>query len=568
MDAKLAPCHPAYPYRMPRRRLLPPSLPAGLLALLLALATTWPALAQAPSPEKARQQLEQIGARLAEQKDDAALQGSRDAVLKIQSQAEQVISERTPQLQSLDARLAELGEAATGAGQEAAEVTRERRSLQAQRNDVDAELRQAKLASLESSQLLEQITAARQETFHDTVFERTPAIWSPRFWHDLVSDGDRDGRRLQRLGARTADTIVARWQSGPLRSAAYLGLAVLVAIGVGWFGARKLPKLVGRHIPPGRLRRSAPAVLRVLLSTLATWWIVNLLDAALLPSQPPAAVADLARLAAGLAVFAAFVTSLGSVLLAVRSPSWRLPSISDEAARALRWLPLATALAIIVAILPQRIGTLVNVQCLGFRRYHDRAGLQTHEEIGVVRHPQPVAVLVQGQRQQDFVAVDPVVHPSDVFGRAGPRPVQVDAGFRGPLRRRQAGQGEGGAHSRRPEGLVHRGVSGHRVSTYSGGCRGIPGRTGRRRRFLPASGLAGIAGHVDIVQAPVKRTFVGHHRTRLGQAAHLTQHAQPRLTPGAAGLGPKSVRREVVFVAYFHGVDSPVQSVTELTVSM
>ena len=361
MDAKLAPCHPAYPYRMPRRRLLPPSLPAGLLALLLALATTWPALAQAPSPEKARQQLEQIGARLAEQKDDAALQGSRDAVLKIQSQAEQVISERTPQLQSLDARLAELGEAATGAGQEAAEVTRERRSLQAQRNDVDAELRQAKLASLESSQLLEQITAARQETFHDTVFERTPAIWSPRFWHDLVSDGDRDGRRLQRLGARTADTIVARWQSGPLRSAAYLGLAVLVAIGVGWFGARKLSKLVGRHIPPGRLRRSAPAVLRVLLSTLATWWIVNLLDAALLPSQPPAAVADLARLAAGLAVFAAFVTSLGSVLLAVRSPSWRLPSISDEAARALRWLPLATALAIIVAILPQRIGTLVNV---------------------------------------------------------------------------------------------------------------------------------------------------------------------------------------------------------------
>ena len=331
------------------------------LLLLLALPGTGPAQHPPQALNQARQQLEQIGAQLAEQKGDAALQDSRDAVLKIQSQAEQVINERTPQLQSLDARLAELGEAAAGAGQEAAEVTRERRSLQAQRNDVDAELRQAKLASLESSQLLEQITAARQETFHDTVFERTQAIWSPRFWHDLVSDGDRNGQRLQRLGARTADTIAARWQSGPLRSAAYLGLAVLVAIGVGWFGARKLPKLVGRHIPPGRLRRSAPAVLRVLLSTLAAWWIVNLLDAALLPSPRPDPVADLARLAAGLVVFAAFVTSLGSVLLSVRSPSWRLPSISDEAARALRWLPLAAALAMIAAILPQRVGTLVNV---------------------------------------------------------------------------------------------------------------------------------------------------------------------------------------------------------------
>ena len=141
-----------------------PILPA-LLTMLLLAAWTWPATAQAPSLERARQQLEQIGARLDEQKgkdDDRALQETREAVLKIQGQAEQTIAERSPELQSLDARLAELGESPAGQGQEAAEVTRERRDLQRQRNQVDAELRQARLASVESAQLLDRIAAARQ----------------------------------------------------------------------------------------------------------------------------------------------------------------------------------------------------------------------------------------------------------------------------------------------------------------------------------------------------------------------------------------------------------------------
>ena len=171
---------------MLRRRLLQPLLSVRLLALLLALLAAAPALAQAPSLDQARQQLERIDARLDAQQDDAALQAWRDAVLKIQAQAEQAITERTPQLQALDARLAELGEAAAGQGQEATDVTRERRNLQQQRNQVDAELRQAKLASVESGQLLERITATRQESFHDTLFARTSAPWDPAFWRDLL----------------------------------------------------------------------------------------------------------------------------------------------------------------------------------------------------------------------------------------------------------------------------------------------------------------------------------------------------------------------------------------------
>ena len=339
---------------------LPAHLPAHLLSLLLALLAAAPALAQAPSLDQARQQLERIDARLDAQQDDAALQAWRDAVLKIQAQAEQAITERTPQLQALDARLAELGEAAPGQGQEAADVTRVRRNLQQQRNEVDAELRQAKLASVESGQLLERITATRQESFHDTLFARTSAPWAPAFWRDLAASGDRDKRRMDGLWRRSGAAVAAHWQANPARSVLLLGLAVLVVVVVGWFGVRTLPRLVGRHIPPGRLRRSAPAVVRVLLATLAAVWTVSLLDSALLPSDRPEAVARLAALAGGLLVFAVFVNALGSVLLSVRSPSWRLPPISDEGARALRWLPLAAAVAIVVATAPQRVAELVN----------------------------------------------------------------------------------------------------------------------------------------------------------------------------------------------------------------
>ncbi len=337
----------------------PPRLP--FLPLLLALLfAAWPALAQTPSQDKARQQLEQIGAQLDGQKDQASLQASREAVLKLQARAEKTIAERTPQLQSLDARLAELGDGPAGPEQEAPEVARERRDLQQQRNDVDAELRQARLASVEAGQLLERIATERQQAFHRTLSERTTPPWSPRFWRDLAGNREHDAARVSRLWEDTREAMAQRWQSGPLRSSLYLVLAGLVAVVVGWFGARTVPRLVGRHIPPGRLRRSAPAVARVLLSTLAAIWIVGLLHAALLPANPPAAVGQLASLAGGLLIFGTFITALGAVLLAVRSPSWRLPAISDDGARALRPLPLAAALAIMTATFPQQLGTLVN----------------------------------------------------------------------------------------------------------------------------------------------------------------------------------------------------------------
>src|SRR5690606_24933558 len=103
-----------------------------LLVLLLACLTL-PAMAAAePGLDEGRTQLERISARVDTYEDDAALAQARETVLQIQSAAQALSDSRTPELQSLDARLAELGEVAEGQ-EEARDVTRERQALQEQR---------------------------------------------------------------------------------------------------------------------------------------------------------------------------------------------------------------------------------------------------------------------------------------------------------------------------------------------------------------------------------------------------------------------------------------------------
>jgi len=333
---------------------------APLLALLCLLLALVPALAaETGSVDQARDQLAAIARELDKQVEDIELLRAREAVLRIQDEAQKRVDARTPELESLDARLAQLGQAPED-GREPADVARERRSLQGQRNALDAELRQAGLAVVEAGQLLERIASARQARFHERLAERTTPPWRLAFWQDLADNAPRDLRRLDALWQESARTVRAHWADTPGRPAGLL-LAALVVLGLGcWLGWGWVPRLVAGKLPQGRLRRSAPAVARVVIATMAALIVTSLLRAALLPVRPPEQVAALASLAAGLVVFSTFVTVLGSVLLSARKPSWRLPAISDAGARALRPFPLLAALAIAAAIFSQRVGALAN----------------------------------------------------------------------------------------------------------------------------------------------------------------------------------------------------------------
>jgi len=321
--------------------------------LLLCLVLGAPALADEPDVDAGRRQLETIATRLERYEHDAELAKAREAVLEIQAAAQALIDGRTPELQSLDARLAELGEVPEGQD-EPGDVARERRALQDQRAAVDAELRQARLAVVEGTQLLERIATLRQQRFFGMLSERTTPPWRPAFWRQLAASAPRDLGRVRKLWHAVVEASREHWKAAGLQPLVSLGLAVLLAAGAWWLG-RRIPELATRHVPPGRLRRSAPPTLRVLLALVAALCVAQLVRGALLPDAPPAAVAALAGHALALAVFVAVATALGSALLSVDRPSWRLPAISDAGARALRVFPLPAALVIALASLGQEV---------------------------------------------------------------------------------------------------------------------------------------------------------------------------------------------------------------------
>ena len=328
-----------------------------LLVLLLACLAL-PALAAEPGLDEGRLQLEVISAQVDTYEDDAALAQARETVLQIQSTAQALIDGRTPELQSLDARLAELGEVAEGQ-EEARDVTRERQALQEQRAAVDAELRQARLAIVEGGQLLERIAAMRQQRFYGVLSERTTPPWRPAFWRRLADSSTRDQRRLRALREEAVEASRTHWNSAGLQPVTSLALAVLLALGTWWLAGRATAAAATR-VPPGPLRRSAPAVLRVLLALFGSLCVAQLLRGALLPDVPPPRIAALAALATGLVVFVATTTTVGHVLLSARRPSWRLSAISDAGARALRIFPLPAALVIALSVLAQRFVALAS----------------------------------------------------------------------------------------------------------------------------------------------------------------------------------------------------------------
>lgn len=316
-----------------------------LLFLLLACLAL-PVRADGPDLDKARRQLETIATRLERSDNDADLAGARETVLDIQAAAQALIDARTPELESLDARLAGLGEPPAGQP-EPAEVARERQALLQERAALDAQLRQARLALVESGQLLDRIAVLRQQRFGELLLERTTPPWRPAFWRQLGASAPRDVARLQALWRQAADAARGHWREGTLQPAVSLALAVLLTLGAAWLG-RRLPALVAARTPAGPLRRSGPAMARVLLALLATLCVVQLLRGALLPETLPASLAALAGRATGLAVFVTVAATLGRALLSVDRPSWRLPAISDEGARALRRFPLPVALVVAV----------------------------------------------------------------------------------------------------------------------------------------------------------------------------------------------------------------------------
>lgn len=312
-----------------------------------------------PSVDELRKQLDAVPLKLGEDDDGRKLLGDTNAV---GAAAEQVINRRTEDLADIDSRLAGLGPTpAKGAAPDAPDVAGQRASLGKERAAIDAEVKLARLISVDAEQRGTELIRQRREQFQASLTARVDSPLSRAFWRNLRNALPSDTARLRtltdELRALTATAMEPRHRGSFLAS---LIAALLLAVAGTWLAERLLVRLVPARLPAGRLRRSLLAATSVLVYMLLVGAAAQLAWSGLdVNDNFSSALKELAPATVGLAVFAAFVVGLGHALLSRKRSSWRLPDISDDMARRLSPYPWWLALVVSLGALVTKVNSIV-----------------------------------------------------------------------------------------------------------------------------------------------------------------------------------------------------------------
>lgn len=246
------------------------------------------------------------------------------------------------QLAQVNARLQQLGPAATG---DSPDIAAQRKALTKQRDALDSGVKRGKLMVVEARQLADEIERARAEHFSQELSLRSPSPLSPALWKQIAADFPDDQAKLlalYTLGMQSLQDAIAEHGSGALG----VGIAIAVIL---LFPLRYLLRWLGKRYavsraPGSRLRRSGLAIWFLLLGTLTPGLAALALAEAL--RSIDAVPERLEAVLNGFVVVsfaAAFMGSLGASVLLPNQPSWRLFPIDDATARRLRKYTWATA---------------------------------------------------------------------------------------------------------------------------------------------------------------------------------------------------------------------------------
>ncbi|WP_157900198.1 DUF3772 domain-containing protein [Rhodoferax koreense] len=306
--------------------------------------------------DQARSQIQLVQKSLATARDDDSLLALRTAALAARDQADATATRLAPQLAGVQARLAELG-APPADKKEPADIAKLRADLEKSRVTLDANVKLARLLSVEGEQAADQIWAQRRSQFQAHLGERTASILAKPFWSELADNFVQDAGRLSSLGAQlsaaVARTTAGVWAGGLL--------AVVLIVGLRLWAGRAVLRVVTTRVPPGRLRRSLYALLHTALAALAPGLIAMVAYQVLVWDAPlPDTADELLTHTVGLLIFGGYVTGLGNALLSPARPSWRLSHMPDGVARGLRAFPLALGVITVAGWVAERLYALVN----------------------------------------------------------------------------------------------------------------------------------------------------------------------------------------------------------------
>ncbi|QNK69077.1 DUF3772 domain-containing protein [Variovorax sp. PAMC26660] len=280
----------------------------------------------------------------------------------IGTQADKFVTARTGELADLNARLGELGNPPAAGATEDPDITRQRARLTKERNALDADIRLARLLSVDVRQRGTDLVSQRRALFEAQLTERAASPLTGEFWSDLKEAWPDDLERLQGMASAVNDGLLTATQPQTrLQVIAALIGALLLAVLGNWAAEHALTRMAARFLPAGRLRRSVLVIgivaSHVLLVAVAAHGFVQVLKE--YATWEPQARKALQSMAQAL-VFMAFVIGLGRGLLATRRPSWRLPPIPDAMATRLAALPWLVALVAALAWTPAEVNALID----------------------------------------------------------------------------------------------------------------------------------------------------------------------------------------------------------------
>ena len=214
-------------------------------ALLLATVgferKAWAEAGEEPSIEELKKSLDEIEAAVDSEDITAeTLAGFRDKLNSATDILRKKIDWLEPRAKEAEDRLKELGPApAKDAPAESTEIAGQRKELTDEFNDIDGELKQARVLTVKTDQLGDRVAQKRHALYANELFARSASILDPSFWTEVY--------RALPIELRSIEALVDAWSehhTRPRWAGAALIIVIIIAIVVvltRWW----LPRLIG-----------------------------------------------------------------------------------------------------------------------------------------------------------------------------------------------------------------------------------------------------------------------------------------------------------------------------------
>lgn len=319
-----------------------------LATVLVAGARAQPGAAPSQALDSARSALERIERALERQDlNDATLQALRSELEPVAAATAELLGELQPRLDASRARLDQIGKPAADSP-EAAQAAAERAEVQKQFDEIDAQLKRARLQAVQAEQLNATIVNRRRALFQQTLFARAASVLSPVLWLNAVRELPSEMRAVGTLFSDWASLIAARLHGSVLVGWLLANLALGGGVLLALRGARRLMGRPKTLADPTPLQKAAGAVwVALVTATIPIVAALAFLEIARAHGLVNPRLEPLAHAGFDAVRRIAIVLGLTRGLLAIDRPQWRVLDLAQPTAE--RLARLATTIAIIVS---------------------------------------------------------------------------------------------------------------------------------------------------------------------------------------------------------------------------